>query len=325
MLIPSAEVNQANNVVITYSPTSIGEDEVTITLSSGDISIQVSLSGNAVAQIIPSITLNYGESSATMVAESGQTASTNIPIVGRNLTPASVIAISISGNGITATPQTFVVNENGSVDGTIAIEALAGASGQIVATCGQISSSLNVICSVKERLATGSYWYDEFYRYQVLEDRTKVGISQNPSNKPSGDITLPTSVNDSGKTIYNSNGEEVEANDMTYQVTRIINPDANSSPFLGAQITKVIVPEGYTHLTTRTFDFGASGTGLLKEVYLPSTLVAWGGGWDFRNQPMEKLVIAATQTWGDAGFYFNNPLQYVEFGLGVTNCNKQNM
>ena len=112
---------------------------------------------------------------------------------------------------------------------------------------------------------------------------------------------------------------------MTYQVTRIINPDANSSPFLGAQITKVIVPEGYTHLTTRTFDFGASGTGLLKEVYLPSTLVAWGGGWDFRNQPMEKLVIAATQTWGDAGFYFNNPLQYVEFGLGVTNCNKQNM
>lgn len=328
-LITAANANQESEITISYEPTVLGSNTAKITLTSGDVTAEVNLSGRCVEQIVPTITLNYGEASQSMRAEEGETATVNIPITGENLTPGATVSIAVTGTGISVSPTSLTVDEEGTISGTLAVSWVAGSSnvnGTLAASVGGTQmASVSLACTVATRLAAGSYWYDEFYRFQVLDDRTKVGISQNPDNKPSGEITLPTSANDSGKTVYNSNGEEVEASDMNYQVTQIINPNANSSPFIGAQITKVIVPEGYTNLTTRTFDFGASGTGLLKEVYLPSTLIAWGGGWDFRNQPLEKLVIAATQTWGDAGFYINAPLQYVEFGLGVTNCNKQNM
>lgn len=327
-LISQANANQSNTVVVTYEPDAIASSTATILLTSGSKSVTVDLTGNGVAQVVPTITMAYGESYVALTAAEGSTATLDVPIVGANLTPGTSVSVSASGTGISVQPQTFVADENGEFSGTLTISYTAGSAdvtGGITATGGGATASLEVRGSVVVPLAAGSYWYDGVYRFQVLNDTTKVGISQNPNNKPRGEITLPTSANDAGKTVYDSGGNIVPSSGMTYQVTQIINHDANSSPFLGARITKVTVPEGYTNLTLRTFDYGSSNTGVLTEVYLPSTLVAWGGGWDFRNQPLEKLVIAATQTWPESGFYINAPLKYVEIGLGVTNCNKQNM
>lgn len=223
--ISAANANGETTITLTYAPTAIGTHSASIALSSGEATNTVELSGTAVEEIIPEININ-DNSSVTIAAEAGNTATKSIAFGALHLQPNEQVALSIEGtNDITVTPATLTADENGSIDATLTLTYTAGsadASGTLVASCTTIArSTIGVTGHVATRLAAGSYWNDGMLRYTVLTNTSQVSVGKNPNATISGNLTFPAKVSDEGKTVYDSGGNEVTASGMEYRVLSI--------------------------------------------------------------------------------------------------------
>lgn len=266
--ISAADANDENFITVTFSPQSLGEKSASIAISNGTITKNIALSGTAVAQVVPELSVNGGEA-LSIKARSGESATASVDIVGRNLVADSSVSLVVTGSGLSVSPASLIVGPNGQVNGQVNVVFMAGqenVSGTLTASQGSTSAAINVSGSVVSPLAAGSVITDEAQKvkYTVLSDGT-VSVASTVQNAAgaSGNVVIPATVNDAELSCVDENGDSVVGQGCTYTVTRIENYAFN----LCSNLSKLTLPATITS-TGQLTENGGSG---------PATLVLSNG------------------------------------------------
>lgn len=268
--ISAANANGETTIMVTYAPTAIGNHSASIALSSGEATNTVELSGTAVEEIIPEININ-DNSSVTIAAETGNTATKSIAFGARNLQPNEQVALSIEGtNDITVSPATLTSDENGSIDATLTLTYTAGSadeSGTLVASCTTIArSTIGVTGHVATRLAAGSYWIDGILKYTVLTDTTKVSVKKKDDTTEAPQyITFPASVSDEGMSVFDANGNQVTPSGMTYKLDNVA--EAGFRHHASGIVRMVFEAGGVSYINKNGFNRNSYGNGHTDVVF----------------------------------------------------------
>ena len=99
-------------------------------------------------------------------------------------------------------------------------------------------------------LPVGAYWIDTTsgLKYIVLEDNTTVEVTYGTGSWPNG-LYIPATCNDTGMTVYDSQGNPIKASNLTYNVVHIAN-----KAFQDKSISECIeVAEGVTSMEQSCF------------------------------------------------------------------------
>lgn len=278
--IAAADANDETTVTVTYSPTAVGNHTASIVITSGSLTKTVALSGTAVQVVVPALSVNGGEDIA-LGAASTETDSKTVDVVGSNLTANGTVTVAVTGTGITVNKQTLTVDEDGNVNDTVTITftaASADVSGTLTVTQGSTTASVDIEATVLEYLAAGSYWVDGKLKYTVLTDNKTVSVAMNPNDKPTGALTIPATVSDAGKSVFDSGGTATTASSLTYAVKEVAENGFKNCFVGGVGLTSVVLPEGLTTINNSAFqnagDYADSSQ--LTSVTFPSTLTSLG-------------------------------------------------
>jgi hypothetical protein len=149
------------DIDIVFAPASgaTGAKAGTLVLTSGNITVEVDLSGTAATVVVP--TLSVSEDELNFSAMQGQTTdSQSFVVTGDNLTADATVSVSGTGFEISSDNSTFGTSAitlqrdgNGSVNATIFVKFTAGAanaSGSVTVASGSISESVGVTGTVAE-------------------------------------------------------------------------------------------------------------------------------------------------------------------------------
>ena len=289
----SAEASGGATLYVKYTPssgTSTASGTLTLTTpKDGSTTTEsVSLSGKVAG------TLSITPSTGTIGIASGGSGTTQFTVQGTYLTPASTASVAVSGTGMSADKQSLTVGQDGTINEVVTVTFSGSADSNGTLTVSHTDVDNDATASIAGVITTPLPVDAEFQvgklKYKVLSGQSTVSVAQISSSATTGDIVIPSTVNDSG---------------VTATLT-------DSSTQLGV---------GCTYTVTTIASSGFSGNKNITSLVLPNTITTMGvnGIRDLSNNGMTSFVIPNSVTSISANnLYGMTKLTSLTIGSGVT-------
>lgn len=289
----SAEASGGATLYVKYTPSSgTSTASGTLTLStpkdSSTTTESVSLSGKV------SGTLSITPSTSTIGIASGGSGTAQFTVQGTYLTPASTASVAVSGTGMSTDKQSLTVGQDGTINEvvTVAFSGSADSNGTLTVNHADVdnAATASIAGVITTPLPVDAEFQVGKLKYKVLSGQSTVSVAQISSSATTGDIVIPSTVNDSG---------------VTATLT-------DSSTQLGV---------GCTYTVTTIASSGFNGNKNITSLVLPNTITTMGvnGIRDLSNNGMTSFVIPNSVTSISANnLYGMTKLTSLTIGSGVT-------
>lgn len=289
----SAEASGGATLFVKYTPssgTSTASGTLTLTTpKDGSTTTEsVSLSGKVAG------TLSITPSTGTIGIASGGSGTTQFTVQGTYLTPASTAMVAVSGTGMSADKQTLTAGQDGTINEVVTVTFSGSADSNGTLTVSHADVDNDATASIAGVITTPLPVDAEFQvgklKYKVLSGQSTVSVAQISSSATTGDIVIPSTVNDSG---------------VTATLT-------DSSTQLGV---------GCTYTVTTIASSGFNGNNKITSLVLPNTITTMGvnGIRDLSNNGMTSFVIPNSVTSISANnLYGMTKLTSLTIGSGAT-------
>jgi hypothetical protein len=272
--------------IISFYPTgNLGTRTGKLTLTCGEVTAEVALSGTAVEQVVPIV--EFDPSSLSFSAVEGSKQTKTLAVSGRNLEgdvtlTSNDAAFELSLDGSTFNSSVTLPQTSGSLERTVYVRYTAGSSSVTGKTITATSTNMSAVTvglsgTLAQRLADGSYFTKNGLKYTVLTDNSTVMVQQVSASETfaatNGAVNIPATINDSdADTEYDADeGTMVNTRSgLDYSVVEV----GELAFYNNNNVTSIIVPEGVTTIGGCAFRMGSSG-GALRSISLPSTLTTF--------------------------------------------------
>lgn len=279
--IPVTDGVANGTVVVTFAPTgSLGERTGTLTLTCGEVTAEIALSGTAVEQVVPIV--EFDPASLSFAAAEGSNQTKTLAVSGRNLEGDVVLtsndtAFELSLNGTTFSSSVTLSPSSGTLNSTVYVRYTAGSSGVTGKTITASSTNMTAVTvglsgTVAQRLAAGSYFVKDNLKYTVLTDTSTVSVSEDSSNRPSGAVVIPATVNDSGLTVKDSGGNTIDASGLDYSVVEIPENGFWANTTANTNVTAITLPNTIRHIGTN----GVRGLSKITRLEIVGDIATFG-------------------------------------------------